>query len=155
MNTININFPELGINQVEFLRNEILEHVIGPNHERGDGRLFQWQIIENDLKDFQRKQLGKMFDKRELVDGCYIHPKSDCKYPCPFHGPSNHPLKDAKIHIRKDKHFLVERICKHGVGHDDPDSVAYMHSIGAKWVGVHGCDGCCKSETTKIEVKVI
>ena len=73
MNTININFPELGINQVEFLRNEILEHVIGPNHERGDGRLFQWQIIENDLKDFQRKQLDKMFDKRELVDGCYIH----------------------------------------------------------------------------------
>ena len=71
MNTININFPELGINQVEFLRNEILEHVIGPNHERGDGRLFQWQIIENDLKDFQRKQLDKMFDKRELVDGCF------------------------------------------------------------------------------------
>ncbi len=42
---------------------------------------------------------------------------------------------------------LVERICTHGIGHPDPDSVKYMESIsmpGAKgtWSS-HGCDGCC------------
>lgn len=80
-----------------------------------------------------------------------IHEKTDCTGPCPFHNPSDHPLKDAEINIRMDKSGLVERICEHGVGHDDPDSVAYFHSIDEKWAGVHGCDGCCyddKSEKT-------
>jgi len=76
-----------------------------------------------------------------------IHHKDLCKGKhCPFHNPSNHPLKDAPIHIRYDKGALVERICEHGVGHDDPDSVAYFHSIGEKWAGVHGCDGCCTKD---------
>lgn len=30
--------------------------------------------------------------------------------------------------------FRKEWICKHGVGHYDPDLVKYT---------VHGCDGCC------------
>lgn len=72
-----------------------------------------------------------------------IHSKQACTPPCPFHAPSDHPLKDAEIHIRGDKGFLVERICEHGVGHDDPDSVAYMKAHGLLWAGVHGCDGCC------------
>jgi len=74
-----------------------------------------------------------------------IHHRSLCKGKyCPFHNPSNHPLKNAPINIRSDKMYLVERICEHGIGHDDPDSVAYLHSIGEKWAGVHGCDGCCE-----------
>ena len=45
---------------------------------------------------------------------------------------------------------LTERVCEHGVGHPDPDSVAWKEawarkhqpgSVGA-W-GVHGCDGFC------------
>lgn len=78
------------------------------------------------------------------IEGITVHDKKDCQLPCPFHGPSDHPLKDAPMHLRVDKGCLVERICEHGVGHDDPDSVAYMHAHGYKWVAVHGCDGCCQ-----------
>lgn len=72
-----------------------------------------------------------------------IHAKSVCSGYCPFHNPSNHPLKDAGINIRGDKMMLVERMCEHGIGHDDPDSVAYLQSKGEMWAGTHGCDGCC------------
>lgn len=72
-----------------------------------------------------------------------VHDKSVCHPPCPFHAPSDHPLKDAPINIRIDKSCLVERICPHGIGHDDPDSVAYLQAHGHTWAGVHGCDGCC------------
>lgn len=78
-----------------------------------------------------------------IIDGFKVHPKVSCTPPCPFHAPSDHPLKDAPMHIRSDKYMLVERICEHGIGHDDPDSVAYMHAHGQDWAGVHGCDGCC------------
>lgn len=78
-----------------------------------------------------------------------IHAKSVCAGFCPFHNPSNHPLKDAPIHIRGDKMMLVERICEHGIGHDDPDSVAYFHSKGEMWAGTHGCDGCCGTKVTE------
>lgn len=77
------------------------------------------------------------------IDGIKVHDKAVCEPPCPFHAPSDHPLNEAKIHIRVDKAFLVERICEHGIGHDDPDSVAFMKRHGQSWAGVHGCDGCC------------
>ena len=82
----------------------------------------------------------------EIWDGLHVHSKEVCVPPCPFHAPSDHPLKNAPIHIRRDKMMLVERICAHGVGHDDPDSVAYMQAHGQKWAGVHGCDGCCSPD---------
>lgn len=81
-----------------------------------------------------------------------IHDKENCESPCPFHSPSEHPLNKAKIHLRDDKGFLVERICEHGVGHDDPDSVAYFHKHGQTWAGVHGCDGCCQNKITRVEL---
>lgn len=37
----------------------------------------------------------------------------------------------------------MERICPHGVGHPDPDSLAYLDAVGVKGAGIHGCDGCC------------
>jgi hypothetical protein len=43
----------------------------------------------------------------------------------------------------------MERICPHGVGHPDPDDLAYRISIAkkmgkdTKYLGIHGCDGCC------------
>lgn len=79
-----------------------------------------------------------------------IHAKEVCKPPCPFHAPSDHPLNQAPIHIRDDKDFLVERICEHGVGHDDPDSASYMRSKGLKWPGIHGCDGCCTASPSQV-----
>lgn len=32
-----------------------------------------------------------------------------------------------------------------GVGHPDPDSVAYFERHDITHMGVHGCDGCCQS----------
>lgn len=81
--------------------------------------------------------------KQEEFQVYNIHHADICEAPCPFHAPSDHALKDARINIRADKDFLVERICEHGIGHDDPDSVAYMHKQGKTWAGTHGCDGCC------------
>ena len=36
----------------------------------------------------------------------------------------------------------MERLCPHGVGHPDPDDVAFNKTI-KRDVSVHGCDGCC------------
>ena len=88
--------------------------------------------------------------KTNTYDGMKVHAKKDCVAPCPFHSPSDHPLKDAPIHIRRDKNLLVERICEHGVGHSDPDSVAYMEAHGIEGMGVHGCDGCCTGHHGKL-----
>lgn len=88
----------------------------------------------------------------EIFEQWEIHDKDACQPPCPFHSPSEHALNKARIHIRGDKMLLVERICEHGVGHDDPDSVAYFHSKGEMWAGVHGCDGCCQNKITRVEL---
>ena len=76
-----------------------------------------------------------------------VHNRIDCSGKCAIHNPSDHPLKDAPTHWRDDR-ALMERICKHGVGHPDPDDLAYKISIRgevAEWEGVHGCDGCCRN----------
>ena len=40
---------------------------------------------------------------------------------------------------------LIEHVCKHGVGHPAIGSVLWMAANGMKDMGVHGCDGCCRS----------
>lgn len=77
-------------------------------------------------------------------DGSY-HPASACKgHHCPFHDPSDHHMKDWPKVIRSSA--LTERICSHGVGHPDPDSLAFFEAHGIEGYGVHGCDGCCHAE---------
>jgi len=74
-----------------------------------------------------------------------VHDKKDCKGQyCVIHNPSNHHMKNWPTHYRYDR-GLMERICKHGVGHPDPDDLAYKESIGINIAveSVHGCDGCC------------
>jgi hypothetical protein len=41
----------------------------------------------------------------------------------------------------------MERICKHGVGHPDPDDLMIL--IGHD-DGVHGCCGCCTAATDAV-----
>jgi hypothetical protein len=86
-----------------------------------------------------------------IVDS--LHADGDC-YPelCALHGPSDHDMVGWPINVRVDRPFsLIERICEHGTGHPDPDSLAYVER---RWVeygrpkmaeveGWHGCDGCC------------
>lgn len=71
-----------------------------------------------------------------------VHNKSDCKGNfCVIHNPSEHSMKDFPTHWRSDR-YLMERICPHGIGHPDPDDLAYKM---LKHEGIHGCDGCCLS----------
>lgn len=76
---------------------------------------------------------------------------------CPLHRPSAHHMVDWDMVLRIDNAGLIERNCPHGVGHPDPDSVAFMKGAymlqdstltpdDLNWVGVHGCDGCCIQE---------
>lgn len=55
-------------------------------------------------------------------------------------------MVDWPQHWRADR-LLMERICKHGVGHPDPDDIAYkriQHGDSvAESESIHGCDGCC------------
>jgi hypothetical protein len=80
-----------------------------------------------------------------------VHDKEKCKgrYCC-IHNPSDHIMKEWPTHWRQDR-GLMERICKHGVGHPDPDDLAFKASIGLDAVteSIHGCCGCC----TKIKEK--
>ena len=68
---------------------------------------------------------------------------------CSIHRPP-HPLVNAPMHWRADKQ-LMERTCAHGIGHPDPNDLAFKRvSHGdavADTLGVHGCDGCCTKET--------
>jgi len=74
-----------------------------------------------------------------------VHNREFCEGEnCCIHNPSDHPLKDAPMNWRSDRR-MMERICKHGIGHPDPDDVAFhlRTNPGDKYYGVHGCDGCC------------
>lgn len=65
---------------------------------------------------------------------------------CPVHNPSDHHMSSWRQHWRNDV-GKMERICPHGIGHPDPDHVAYLLRIGVgEWHDlVHGCDGCCRA----------
>lgn len=71
------------------------------------------------------------------------HPPEACSgRPCVVHSPSNHHMREWPTVYRADK-GMTERTCRHGVGHPDPDDLAYHLAALRPWMGVHGCDGCC------------
>jgi len=76
-----------------------------------------------------------------------VHPFEKCQgRACCLHAPSDHKMRDWPLHWRNDR-ALMERICPHGVGHPDPDDLAYGEMVmpGTAWSrGIHGCDGCCR-----------
>lgn len=78
-----------------------------------------------------------------------VHPESACAgRGCSLHHPSDHHMKGWPLNWRNDR-YLMERICPHGIGHPDPDDLAYKRSAVAfdhTWSGdgSHGCDGCCR-----------
>ncbi len=66
---------------------------------------------------------------------------------CVIHAPSDHHMRSWPTNFRVGGVFDIkgphmERICPHGVGHPDPDDLAFWRSQGEEY-GVHGCDGCC------------
>lgn len=84
------------------------------------------------------------YDTVEVVGGTLrTHPKGACAGEfCAVHNPSDHPLRDAPLNWRGDR-GIMERICPCGIGHDDPDDLAYRASVGREASGTHGCCGCC------------
>lgn len=76
-----------------------------------------------------------------------VHDKRSCAgRHCPIHNPSDHHMKNWMQNWRDDRGFM-ERVCEHGVGHPDPDQIAYIEMTRgvdrARSEGIHGCDGCC------------
>ena len=78
----------------------------------------------------------------------WVHDKKMCAGEhCCIHNPSDHHMKNWPTHWRDDR-GLMERLCKHGIGHPDPDDLAFKKRNSlpdAK--GIHGCDGCCNEKT--------
>jgi hypothetical protein len=81
------------------------------------------------------------------------HNKGECKgRHCVIHNPSDHALRGWPRSWRTDINRM-ERVCPHGVGHPDPDEVAYRYNqLGQKNAGTHGCDGCCATAKEMHEV---
>lgn len=76
-----------------------------------------------------------------------VHPGERCAgQPCCLHSPSEHHMREWPLNWRNDRQ-LMERLCPHGVGHPDPDDLAYGEQVSpgsTRWRGIHGCDGCCR-----------
>ena len=73
-----------------------------------------------------------------------VHSRKQCEgRGCSIHHPSDHHMKDWPTWWRQDRGFM-ERVCEHGIGHPDPDDMAYRRSRGLSDRSIHGCDGCCR-----------
>ncbi len=78
-----------------------------------------------------------------------VHPAGTCAGTyCVIHNPSPHHMRDWPLNFRNDL-ALMERICPHGVGHPDPDSLAFQKTLGNDYKSVHGCCGCCHTHEEK------
>lgn len=74
--------------------------------------------------------------------------------PCPWHNPSDHHMVGWPKLIRYDRlPMITERICPtHGVGHPDPDTIAWAKRImppDGNAADIHGCCGCCVDPDTQ------
>lgn len=84
--------------------------------------------------------LGVQVGETTLVN---VHDPAKCAgEACVVHNPSDHHMRDWPLNFRGDR-GLMERLCPHGIGHPDPDALAWHARQGRTWQSVHGCDGCC------------
>lgn len=78
-----------------------------------------------------------------------VHDRALCAgHPCCVHNPTETYLTYGwRQHWRADRQ-LMERLCRHGVGHPDPDHLDYVRRSrgvdAARTESTHGCDGCCQ-----------
>lgn len=109
------------------------------------------QRFHSDSDPYQSEEI-------HLLDGTQlyrVHPFVKCMgRHCTLHNPSDHVMKDWALNWRSDK-GIFERICPHGIGHDDPDDIAYRRTLEPielrGYVGIHGCDGCCAGKYDEIQ----
>jgi transcriptional regulator with XRE-family HTH domain len=89
----------------------------------------------------------------ELPNGQVLHnvhlPEACAGRACCIHNPSDHHMR-AWPQLWRDDRGLMERTCIHGIGHPDPDHMAYIlrfpGPVSERESGVHGCDGCCSRQ---------
>ena len=96
--------------------------------------------------------------EKEYLARLVTHSADKCEgRACCVHNPSDHHMRTWELNYRFDK-SVMERICpEHGVGHPDPDDLAYNQSVSRDYVSIHGCCGCCcehTPDTTKPPAKV-
>lgn len=81
-----------------------------------------------------------------------VHSKAACTGNfCVIHRPSVHAMSAFPTNWRRDT-AMMERVCPHGIGHPDPDDLAFRRTtyMGGRRpehvdaLSVHGCDGCCR-----------
>lgn len=73
-----------------------------------------------------------------------VHTRSRCAGErCCIHNQSDHHMRSWPQNWRADR-GIMERLCRHGVGHPDPDDL--MVKARPEEVTRHGCDGCCQLE---------
>ena len=87
--------------------------------------------------------------EKEYLKKLITHSPDKCEgRACCVHNPSDHHMRTWELNYRFDK-GVMERICpEHGVGHPDPDDLAYNQSVSRDYVSIHGCCGCCYFEPT-------
>lgn len=73
-----------------------------------------------------------------------------CDEGCVIHNRTDHRMRWWPLKWRGDR-GIFERVCRHGVGHPDPDQFPYWVSVGEEGQGVHWCDGCCVDEVAEFE----
>lgn len=89
-------------------------------------------------------EVGAKYDTFEFTNGrAFVHRLERCDMTgrCAMHSPSDHNMRALPMLLRETT--LIERTCPHGVGHPDPDSLAYFMSNDQHYMAVHGCDECC------------
>lgn len=83
-------------------------------------------------------------DSGDVVNLVNVHSPFACEgRGCAIHNhPSTHALVSAPMVWREDLK-VVERLCKHGIGHVDADVAEYLKTMGYESSALHTCDGCC------------
>jgi hypothetical protein len=93
-------------------------------------------------------EFAKTADRWAAPDGTewHIHNAEACAdHPCAFHNPSEHHMKAWPLDMNASKDLLVERICRHGTRHPDPDSVAHLSGGWDREIGNYEAHECCLS----------
>lgn len=74
-----------------------------------------------------------------------IHAPEACEAPCPYHSPSDHPLRDAPMTFAVMWALVVPmRVCEHQVAHPDPDGIDHLRRVGLHVYGTR--HECCATE---------
>lgn len=83
---------------------------------------------------------GPVLGEIRGIDMVTVHGRDQCAGEwCTIHNPSPHHMREWPQLWRADRQ-IMERTCRHGYGHPDPDDVVVQTT---RHGGSHGCDGCC------------